>query len=136
MSHNRAPKKGSKWYLPYNTYQTVVNFCYSYKELMQKLADLDGQHSHEQDGMPRGTNTGDPTAAEAMRRLAVEKKIRLIENSVDATAPDMRWWLMLGVTHRGMTYKYLHTKLGMPCNKNEYSELRREVYWRVAERIM
>lgn len=136
MSHNRAPKPGHKWYLPYNTYQTAVNFCYSYKEMMDRLADLDGRHSHSQDGTQRASGTSDPTAKEGIKRMELEKRIEVIEDAVMATAPELSRWLFLGVTQRGTTYTYLHDFLGMPCGKNQYSKYRREIYYRVAERIM
>ena len=142
MSHNRAPKPGSKWYLPFDTYKYVVNFCYAYGDMKQKYGDLDGQHAHQQDGMPRGTETSDPTSSEGMRRANLGQKISTIEKAVDTVVPEsvygkeMRLQLFLGVTKRGITYTYLSKKLGMACTKNEYSELRRQVYWIIAERIM
>ena len=137
MSHNRAPKLGSKWYLPYDTYKYVVSYCYAYGDFRKRLQDLDGWHSHEQDGMPRGTETSDPTPKEAMRRMRIEEKINVIENAVIDTDPFLYDWLLEGVTKRGVTFNYLKLKKGMPVvDKNQYSELRRQVYYRVAERIM
>ena len=135
MSHNRAPKPGSKWYLPYDTYKLVVSYCYAYQDMKDKLRDLDGQHSHEQDGMPRGTDMGDPTSREAMKRAELQEKIDIIEYAVIDTDPLLCDWLLEGVTKRGTYYDDLVAK-GLPCSKNFYSELRRQVYWRVAERIM
>lgn len=135
MSHNRAPKPGSKWYLPYDTYKYVVSFCYAYHDMKDRLKDLDGQHSHELDGMPRGTETGDPTSKEAIKRAMLQEKIDIIEYAIIDTDPFMFDWLLEGVTMRHTYYDDLVAK-GLPCSKNYYSELRRQVYWRVAERIM
>ena len=142
MGHNRAPKQGSKWYLPYDTYRYVVDFCYAYGDMCRRLEDLDGKHSHAQDGMPRGSETSDPTYKEAVRRMKLSEKIRIIEDAVETAVPEeeygktMKYHLFLGVTKRGITYKYLYTKLGMPCGHTQFSELRRKVYWLIAERIM
>lgn len=137
MSHNRAPKPGSKWYLPYDTYKLVVSYCYAYHDMQRKLRDLDGWHAHEQDGMPRGTETSDPTFKEAERRLRLQEKIDVIEGAVIDTDPFLYDWLLEGVTKRGVTFQYLKVKMQMPVvDKNQYSELRRQVYYRVAERIM
>lgn len=137
MSHNRAPKPSSKWYLPYDTYKYVVAFCYAYTDMKRRLSDLDGKHSHVQDGMPRGTETGDPTAKEAIRRMKLQQKIDIIENAVIDTDPFLYDWLLEGVTKRDVTFNYLKMKKSMPvADKNQYSELRRQVYYRVAERIM
>lgn len=135
MSHNRAPKPGSKWYLPYDTYKYVVSFCYAYHDMKDKLRDLDGMHSHEQDGMPRGTDTGDPTSREAIKRAVLQEKIEIIEYAIIDTDPLMYDWLLEGVTRRHVRYDDLQAKR-IPCSKNEYANLRRQVYWRVAERIM
>lgn len=137
MSHNRAPKPNSRWYLPYDTYKYVVSYCYAYNDFRQRLQDLDGWHSHEQDGMPRGTETSDPTSKEAMKRMRLEEKISAIEDAVIDTDPFLYDWLLEGVTRRGVTFTFLKTKKQMPVvDKNQYSELRRQVYYRVAERIM
>lgn len=137
MSHNRAPKPGSKWYLPYDTYKYVVSYCYAYHDFKRQLQDLDGWHAHEQDGMPRGTEMSDPTPQEAMRRMRLEERINVIEDSIIDTDPFLYDWLLEGVTRRGVTFNYLKAKKGMPVvDKNQYSELRRQVYYRVAERIM
>lgn len=137
MSHNRAPKPGSKWYLPYDTYKYVVSYCYAYHDFKRQLQDLDGWHAHEQDGIPRGTETSDPTPQEAMRRMRLEERINVIEDSIIDTDPFLYDWLLEGVTRRGVTFNYLKAKKGMPVvDKNQYSELRRQVYYRVAERIM
>lgn len=136
MSHNRAPKPGSKWYLPYDTYRLAVDFCYAYHDFEQKLEDLDGMHSHEQDGMPRGTDMGNPTEREAMKRMAIQRKLDIIRDAIIDTDPFYYDWLLEGVTHRHVTYAYLKAKKGIPCDKDKYSDLRRQVYWRVAERIM
>lgn len=135
MSHNRAPKPSSKWYLPYDTYKYVVSFCYAYKDMVRKLEDLDGKHAHVQDGMPRGTETGDPTSKEAIRRVKLQQKIDIIEGAVIDTDPFLYDWLLEGVTVRHITYSDLEAKK-IPCGKNEYSNLRRQVYYRIAERIM
>ena len=136
MSHNRSPKMGSKWYLPHDTYKYVVSFCYAYKDMKRRLKDLDGMHSHEQDGMPRGTDTSDPTAEEAMKRMKLQDNIDIIEHAVIDTDPFLYDWLLEGITKRNVSYSYLKAKKQIPCGKNTYSELRRQVYWRVAERIM
>lgn len=135
MSHNRAPKPGSKWYLPYDTYRYVVDFCYAYHDMERKLSDLDGWHSHDLDGMPRGTDMGDPTSREAMKRMRLQEQIDVIRDAVIDTDPLLFDWLLEGVTIRHMTYSRLQAKQ-IPCSKNEYADLRRQVYWRVAERIM
>lgn len=137
MSHNRAPKPNSRWYLPYDTYKLVVAYCYAYHDMRRRLQDLNGMHSHVQDGMPRGTTTSDPTANEAMKRMRLEEKINIIETAVIDTDPFLYDWLLEGVTRRGVTFQYLKTKKQMPViDKNQYSDLRRQVYYRVAERIM
>lgn len=135
MPHNRAPRPGSMWYLPENTYRLAESFCYTYFEMKDALRDLDGRHSPAMDGMPRGSGTSDPTQREAMKRAELERKIEIIEKSVLETSVIYYKWLMAGVTIRGMSYVKLRDLKGFPCGKNKYSRLRREVYYRVAERL-
>lgn len=135
MSHNRAPKPGSKWYLPYNTYRMVVDFCYTYGEMQDKLKDLDGQHAIVRDGMPRGNEMRDPTERDGIKRAELTRKIDIIESSVRETSRSFQTWLLNGVTNRDLTYTMLRDLYGLPCGKNEYSKMRREVYWRVSEKL-
>lgn len=135
MPHNRAPKPGAPFYLPTAQYRTAVNYCLSYKDLKKDLLNLNGWHSHNDDGQPRGVGISDPTANEGIKRARIEKKIDVIEGSVRDVAG--RWLyadMLRSVTDEHCTFQMLKMK-GLPLNKNAFVKMRREIYWKVYHRM-
>lgn len=135
MPHNRMPKPGAKYYLPKYTYKTVTNFCLQYQELKDELRALDGWHSGRNDGMPRGSNTSDPTYSDAVRRVEIAKKIKLIEDTVKECSGYMYPMMIKGVTEETVTYAVLRDLYGLPLSHREYSLLRRKIYYKLSKRI-
>lgn len=135
MPHNRAPKQGSKFYLPRAQYRYVVAFCMTYNDLRLKLLDLDGRHSHEQDGMPRGSGTSDPTGREAIRRADTTRKIALIEDTVLECAGQAMYAGMLASVTSEITYDQIRARYNLPISKNAFSVLRRKIYWTIEKAL-
>lgn len=134
MPHNRCPKKGSKYYLPKYEYKTVVSFCLQYPELKKKLRNFDGFHSIVNDGMPHSNNISDPTANDALIRLEIQAKIDLIENTIRKETGILYQWMIQGITDEQVTYDMLRAQ-GMPLNRNEYSLIRRKVYFEISKHL-
>ena len=136
MPHNRSPKPGSKYYLPKYKYKTVVNFCLQYHELKDELRSIDGWHSGSNDGMPHGTNTSDPVANDAIRRAEIQKKIDIIEESVrECVTGIMQEYILKSITTEYIGYQYLDTMFNIPMGKNQFSDLRRKVYYQISKKI-
>lgn len=136
MPHNRTPKPGSKYYLPKYKYRTVVNFCLQYHELKDELRSIDGWHSGNNDGMPHGTGTSDPVANDAIRREEIQKKIDIIEESVrECVTGIMQPYILKAITTEYVGYQYLNTMFNIPMGKNQFSDLRRKVYYTISKKI-
>jgi len=135
MPHNRAPKQGSKFYLPRAQYRYVVAFCLTYNDLRLKLIDLDGRHSHENDGMPHGSGTSDPTGREGIRRLETTRKIELIEETVREVAGPYMYAAMLASVTSEITYDQLRARYNLPIGRNQFSVLRRKIYWTIEKAL-
>ena len=135
MPRGRFPKPGSDWYLPPETYQMAQHFCLSYKEIEQEIMKLNSLRSPNLDGMPHGTNVSDPTPSEAIRKAELEKKLYIITESVNETTVTGRWWLFRAVTMKHMSFERLKQIHGCPFGKNQFGKLKREVYWRVAQKL-
>ena len=150
MPHGRLPKPGAKWYLPEETFRMVQHFCRSYKEIKKNVKELNDEidriglmSGQNLDGMPHGTDITDPTSSQAIKRQELEhkrdaelNKITIIERAVQRSDPGgLGPWLFMAVTDKNMTCICLQTKYGMPCEKNAFSLLRREIYWRVAQEL-
>lgn len=132
---DRSPRPGARYYLPRNEFKYVVAFCMTYYELKIKLMET-GSRSHELDGMPHGTNVGNPTESEAIKRVGIESKIKLIEDTVRDCAGDVLYKVMLSaVTEEDMTLPKLKAIYDVPMGKNQFSMLKREIYWRIAKAL-
>lgn len=134
MPHNRAPKKGAKYYLPKYEFKTVVSFCLQYPELKQKLRTFNGFHAIVNDGMPHGNTTSDPTANDALMRSEIQAKIDLIEQTIKKETGILYPWMIQGITDEKITYDMLRAQ-GMPLNRNEYSLIRRKVYFAISKHL-
>lgn len=134
MPHNRTPKPGAKYYLPKYQYKTVVNFCFQYAELKAELATLDGWHSGSNDGMPRGSETSDPTYQDAVRREEISRKIDLIEKTVRECSGILSKYFLPAITDETCTYHRLASQ-GLPLNHKEFSMIRRKIYYTLSKRI-
>lgn len=136
MPHNRSPKPGAKYYLPKYQYKTVVNFCLQYHELKDELLAINGFHSSGQDGMPHGTGISDPTSGDAIRRAEIQKKIDIIEETVqECVTGMMQQYILKSITNDYIGYQYLRTMFNIPIGQRQFSELRRKVYFHIAKKI-
>lgn len=154
MSRFRVPKKGSEFYIPEREYHTVVNFCLCYPGWKTRLAVInatlrdykspDASVSAVQiDGMPHGTNVGDPTEKTAERNVEryydlirerdrVRYKVRVIEDITRRVCGDILFpYIMKGITE-GQPYYRLE---GIPVTDKEYGKIRRNVYFEISKRI-
>lgn len=134
MGQYKAPRPGSKWYLPYEVYRTVVNYCYCYRRWKHASAAT-GVSAVAYDGMPHGSNVSDPTEAAVMRLSGALARCRIIEETVREVDEGLYPWLLLGVTDPRASYNWLRTRKGMPCGHGMFTDRKRQVYYLMADRI-
>lgn len=130
----RPPKIGSAYYLPKNIFRATVAFCLSYLDLKRQLDTFTGTHSPVQDGMPRGSELSDPTAREAQRLAKIEWKISVIEGKTKQCAGDVLYPYMIRAVTEEVGFATLQAE-GIPLNRNQYTTLRRKIYYEVAKEI-
>ncbi|MBQ9027432.1 MAG: hypothetical protein IJ110_01565 [Lachnospiraceae bacterium] len=133
MVERRIPDGAKK-----HGYMTAVHYCLQYPEWQQELRSLptDAGRAITYDSMPHAKNRiSDSTAGIAIRRAELQHKMKVVEDTVRAVAgKGLFSWLMTGVTQEGISYLYQRT-LGIPCSRNEYYGLRREIYKEIAKKI-
>ena len=129
--------KKNELYISKHAFYSVYHFALQYPEWKEQYADMIGAASKAIDysGMPGGTSIGDPTARIAMRSSVLGSNIRLVEHTALTAGKELYEWLMIGVTQEGVTYKYLRSKLKIPCGKNEYYKIRRLFYYLLYQAI-
>ena len=82
--------KNNPYFLPRDIYRLTLSFIRSYPQLNERLEDMLSESPAPPDGMPRGSVTGDPTAARASRIEPLTADIRLIERSLNIVPEDYR----------------------------------------------
>ena len=135
MANERIPAKGSKYYLPKETYLTVVHYCRQYPIWMQELnMEFDARQgiSYDRDRV-QTSNNSDSTSSLGIKRAEVSRKKDMLEHVAYETANGMAKWIILGCCF-SMTYLQLKT-YGIPCGKDLYYKLRRKFYYKISERI-
>lgn len=137
MSSKIKPLSPSNpFYLPPEIYRHAVMFCRCYPRWKHAHAATASISGVNYDGMPHGTTPGNPTEAAVMAayRNYAPYKCKLIEDTVRAVGEPVYRWLLVGVTE-DVSVMYLQQRLGMPCGKNQFLQMRQEVYYRIAQLI-
>ena len=136
MSKHRPLKPSNKYFLPKETFLTVVHYCKQYPlwvEELAKTADTGRAIRYDQDRVQTSGNY-DPTSETAIRRMELAKKKETIDNVAKMVAGNvMARWLINGVCH-DRTFAALRAD-GIPCGKDLYYSLRRRFYFEMAKRI-
>jgi hypothetical protein len=81
-------------------------------------------YSPNNDGLPRGYGTSDPTVDKAIRASRLGKNIELIEQCVIEAAPDVYQWLLKAVTE-DVPWDILRP----PCGINQFCKKRRKFFF-------
>lgn len=111
-------------------YRELKYFCRQYPEKKQKLADARSLSGVSMDGMPHGTDVGDPTARRAERALRYAADVRLIEQTAADAAPGFSRELLRNVTE-GVPWEYLPST---DCPRRAFYDARRKFFWLLDQR--
>lgn len=135
MANERPLTQKSKYYLPKETYLTVVHYCRQYPQWLEELnIDFDARKgiAYDHDRV-QSSHGADSTASMGIRRAEISRKKDIIEEVAKNTANGMSTWLILGACYN-MTYIQLKT-YGIPCGKDLYYQFRRKFYYEMAKKI-
>ena len=135
MPKHRIMSEKSKYYLPKETFLTVVHYCKQYPlwdEELSAMTDTSKAITYDQDRVQVSPDS-DPTSDLAVRRIEISKKKDVIDQTAQRVAGNLWNWIILGVCY-DRPYYYLADK-GIPCGKNLYYKLRRRFYYEMAKEI-
>ena len=135
MSKHRTPSENCKYYIPKETFLTVIHYCKQYPLWEAELSiEPDTGKALAYDGVKVQTsNEYDPVAAMAIRRTALKKKKVAVDEVAEMTAGVLAKWVLLGVCY-DLPYHQLKQR-GIPCGKDLYYKVRRLFYFEMAKRI-
>ncbi len=135
MSQHRTPSEKSKYYVPKETFLTVVHWCKQYPLWVDELSiepDMNKAVVYDRDRV-QTSPSADQVENIAIRRAEIDRKRKQLEDTAHEVADDLAPWIIRGVCY-DLPYYYLKMQ-GIPCSKDVYYVLRRKFYYEMAKRI-
>ena len=137
MGKFRTPGEKSKYYIPKEDYLTAIHYSRRYplwKEEVENMANTSKAITYDKDAVQTSGNY-DSTFEAAVRIAESSKqhKMQIIDDTIKLVAPDMEYYLRLGVCY-GLTFDQLKGKK-MPCERDTYYTMRRRYYYELVKRI-
>ena len=125
------PINEKKYNISKHRFRELYYHCLQYPEWRRELANLRDtvkavQYGQEGKGSP---SQGSVTESIAIKRMELEEKCKVIEQTAIETDAEIYQWILEGVTTDYATYRYLRDAKGMPCGSQKYYQARRKFYW-------
>ena len=140
----KISKKNKYWISKHRFYE-IEHHCLQYKEWKDEYSTLStqGVSGVDYDGMPHGTNVGNPTEGAGLRLAILKNKIDTVDETVGeiddeitkAGKPSFKKHLLVAVTNEGISYNYLDMVMGIPVGEKTYYAARRKFYWLMSQKI-
>lgn len=135
MGKYRTPAENSKYYIPKEDYLTAIHYSLRYPLWLAEIKDKTDTSKairYDKDKV-QSSSDYDATAESAIKIAEIRDKINLIDDVISRVAPDMEYWIRLGVCY-GLTFDQLKGKK-MPCERDKYYLMRRHYYYELSKRI-
>ena len=102
--------KSNPLYVDKHAFLSAYHFALQYPVWKRQYADTIGSavKAVDPDGMPHGSETGDPTSRIAMRASVLRSNIDLIESTALIAGEGLAEYILYATTNEGVTYRY-HT---------------------------
>lgn len=114
----------------------VYHYCMQYNEWKDELKyKIDTVQSAEVSDMPKADGNSDATARLAERRVELQRKCELIEQTAYEADSQIYPYILKAVTNEGITYNYLKMVMNIPCGKKMYYDRRRKFYFLMSSKI-
>lgn len=127
MSRDYQRTKRNPWILPHNLYRQTLYAIRDYNRLKEEYDYLIMGQPAEMDGQPRGTQTGDPTAAIAAKAERLHNKIKAIEDAKSVIPKEYMKGIWDNIMYGYSFPDYAH--------RNTYSYQKAHYVYEVARRL-
>lgn len=117
-------------------YKELCGFCEQYPEWKEELLALEpSAKSHRIDGTPysQTNNTSDETSDLAIKRMAISKKIQLIEETAKEAYPEM-WEYIIKSACYEQPFWYLRDISRIPISQSAFLERRRYFFYLLSKK--
>lgn len=123
--------KKNKYWISKHRFLEISHHCMQYNEWKDEYRTLENQSPKgvDYDGMPHGTDVGNPTETIGMRMAELKTKIERIESVAKEADPVLAKYILKAVTNEDVTFNYLKQFMDIPCEKDMYYDRRRKFYW-------
>lgn len=131
------PINKKKYEISKHRFLELYHYCMQYSEWIDELnvmtdtvkgmANIEGSRS--------SGGLGSATEHLVIRRMKLQEKCALIEQTAIDADPALYSYIIEGVTTEYATYKYLKQVKDIPCGKDMYYDRRRRFYWLLSQRI-
>lgn len=108
MGRIRIPKQSEVWPLSKERYRELINFCLQYPKWKVEAASMLDLSGMNYDGMPHGTDPGDPTERSVERREVVLRKITLVERCAAKVAGGDWYDALINNVGNGTSYDVIN----------------------------
>lgn len=122
---NKRELKLEKYGITGSRYKELCGFCEQYAEWLDELKYNNSTvKSMEITDMPHGSGNTDATSELAIRRLELQKKCDIIEQSAIQADPDLYQYIIKSTCYKDPLW-YLRDVMGMACSQSAFYDARR-----------
>lgn len=130
------PINEKKYEISKHRFWELYHYCLQYNEWKDELKyKNDTVKSIGITDMPVSHNTSDATAKLAERRVELQRKCELIEQTAIEADPDIYQYIIKSVTNDYVSYKYLKQVMNIPCGKDMFYDRRRKFYYLLSRKV-
>lgn len=129
------PLNEKKYDISKHRFLELYHFCLQYPEWMEMLKSQKDtvKSSAAGSNLGRVTAAGSATETLAIKRMGLQEKCELIEQTAIEADPDIYEYILEGVTTQYASFRYLKSK-GLPCEKDMYYDRRRRFFWLLSQK--
>lgn len=133
---NVRPLNEKKYNITKHRFAELYHFCMQYPEWKDELNyKTDNINSIDISDMPVNHNNVSNVEKLALRRLQLESKCKIIEQTAIEADPELYQYILKAVTNEGISYNYLKMIMNIPCGKKMWYDRRRKFYYLLSQKI-
>lgn len=131
------PINKKKYEISKHRFLELYHYCMQYGEWIDELNGMTDtvKGIANTEGTRGSGGVGSPTEQLAIRRVKLQEKCEIIEQTAIEADPELYPYIIEGVTTEYATYNYLKMSKGIPCGKTVYYDRRRRFYWLLSQRL-
>lgn len=126
---NKRNMRLSDYNISREKYNELKYFCMQYGEKKQEIQRSKGLKAIVNDGLPRGSETGNPTENTAVRNVMLQADLDMITDTIKEADAEIYPWLFKNITE-GIPYEWMD----VPKGRKQFYESRRYFFYLLAQK--